>query len=213
MRKAYFLLALAVSAVSAFAASVNTGSEAWVCVSGPQGCSAGGTPVVNLGVSPNNVWTSATGGSQWVSTTAGSGTLVPDPGPGWMPGGTYVYELTLAAPLSNGNYSFQFAADNGGIVDLVTAQNGVLQTPLPYNVTNGTGYSPGVSASGSFAGTVTKIRVTVFNDTLPAGGAGGPSPSGFFLSGNINDVPEPSTWAMFGLGAAAIAFARLRRKA
>lgn len=199
-------LSMAIAAAGPlFGAAINpnTGSAAWVCVSAPQACS-----VSALGVAPNSVWVAATGGAQWIGPTPSAG-LLDGPSP---VGGTYVYELSLAGfdPISV--YSFSMAADNDAKLEFVTATGTevILETTFPFGQPNAQGFLYGVTTAGITSIPPTALRVTVFNEP-----SGGPTPSGFFLSGSVQalaEPPEPATWTMLLLGGAGVAFARLRRK-
>lgn len=211
MKKLILAISFAASISTATAATFNltTGQAAWNCTAAPaaQSCSA-----VNLGTSPNSIWVSAPssgfGQSQWIGPTSASGILTSH-----IWGGTYVYELTLASLPGAGTASFIFGVDNGGRVEWVNNAGTVLslvaEFPTPFTSINGVGFQSPVTYNGAVAAGAARLRVTVFNDTLPGGSgstADNGTPTGFFLAGGITapdviaDSPEPATLSMLGLG-------------
>ena len=81
---------------------------------------------------------------------------------------------------------------------------------------NGTSAHTALYNTGNIAlaaGSSVRIVATLVNSPLTVNDPNR-NPSGFLVSGlgDSSDVPEPSTYAMLGLGAVAAGFLRLRRK-
>jgi hypothetical protein len=132
--------------------------------------------------------------------------------------GTYTYTLSFSTALGGQILGFQYTADNQ--INSISIVNTTTSTTI-YS----TGQSAGdlhqqlVSAPGTLnfgAGTIV-ITVVVQNDPLGGAFATWRNPTGFLALGSANStevegVPEPSTYAMLGLGGAALLVARLRRR-
>lgn len=230
--KTSLLFAAAMFATSAFAVTINTGSAAWQCVSvnvpgGAPGTTCGGAAAV-LGVGPfllpdagtNGLpadagWAAAIGGAQWVGPNATSAPNTPNTAL-WPQIGTYTYYLDLAT-LGTGFVNISgltVGHDDTVLVYACTSLNAGCDL-LMSNNGPGFGGSIGGAFSVSNPANITGkngIKVIVDNSPLVPGN-NAQNPTGFFLAGDVNAVPEPSTIGMFGLGAAAMIFARLRRKA
>lgn len=190
---------------TAFGATIDTGTAPWTCAAANPTPCAGNVPA-NLGTNPA-IWIGAVGGASWIGPNANSSPSNADANT-WPLPGTYIYTLDLAA-LGSGFVSFsnlRIATDNGGSVDIC---NGMSCTQI-YNNPGPIGFGAVSSIPNGLLNGATSIRVTIVNDNL-ASAPQGRSPSGFFLDGDVN-VPEPSTYAMFGIGALGILAARLRRK-
>ena len=98
------------------------------------------------------------------------------------------------------------------------APTGLADNSVTWSITGGALTSGVIACPGaicfdslrSLGGTYTAGAVliaTVVNNTAT------PNPTGLLVQqSNTNAIPEPSTYAMMGLGAAALVFARLRRK-
>ena len=225
--------------VSASTLNLNTGSAAWQVkqTSGPVNSvplNQVGAAVVLTGTLPfaNNLdpafaaaaWANPFGGAVWIGQLVTDGQYS-DPARG----------ITCTAPCGAQDgfyeYTYTFNAANGGnlILSGATGDNGIRLLTVTSSVSGSlfscTQSGPGVNCAASqntlmattgilnwaagLNGTVT-ITARVENQLGP-----GRNPSGLIIAGsaNINDgVPEPSTYAMFGLGGAAMLFARLRRK-
>ena len=234
-----FAPVLLASSLFATTVNLNTGVAAWQG-SGPnvtgsvaaQNLGAGGA----LGVNPtgNTAWLTPPAGSGWISTLATDG-QIPQPSGPTLTGlpGTYTFTFTFATAGLGGSLSYISAGDNQ--VTVVVSLNG---TPIntfnhPGNTLNA-GSAPGcaflpagsticgpppaqgevgpgtITWAAGGAGTIT-ITATVVNTQPPS-----PSPVGFLLGGTATftdpGVPEPSTYAMLGLGSVALIAARIRRK-
>lgn len=224
-----------VLAVSAMAApfSVSTGTANWqvrqnvgAAANTNLGFDVTTTALVLTGQIPANAfgnpWVAAPSGSAWVGQSATDGNVN---GFGCTQGaqncgavaGTYVYTLTFAGGLG-GTLNFGFASDN--FMSSVTVTQGATTI---YNFTNAGGASNQASLTNTgllnygAGGTVT-ITATVVNSGLTQV-VTDRNPSGFLVSGTGNSIdnpgnviPEPSTYAMLGLGLTALAAARMRRK-
>ncbi len=168
------------------------------------------------GTLPAN-WTNKTSG--WVGQNAGNGTelngnqcLTLNGGTscGAQPG-TYQYTLSFVNALGGTLTGFQYTADNSISLTIVD------DTGTLYNVSSPGDQQAALISVGNktWVGHLT-ITATVTNAALLGGFATLPTPSGFLAlgSGTTTDsgVPEPSTYAMLGLGSAALMFARLRRR-
>ena len=219
----YFTLA---GSLLAGTISIATGPVVW-SAAGPN---VGGTVAAAIVASPDANWLLATGGSSWISTLAtdGAGTTGLS--------GSYTFSITITTDGLGGSLSYITAADNQDSV-VVKLNNAPINTfNHPGNTLNagpsvGCAYLPAAStlcgpppAQGAVgpgtinwaaggAGTIT-ILATVNNTST------GPSPVGFLLLGTLtagnativpfsSSVPEPTTFALFGLGA--VGFAALRR--
>jgi hypothetical protein len=203
---------------SCFAATISTGSASWM-VQQNSGLSNNGGPlgtptsaVALTGTLPT-AWVSAPGGSAWVGQLETDGN--PSTGNcepltlycGAKPG-EYVYTLTIGSVGGVINF-LNFTSDNSIKLD-ISDSNGLLQTlsspddtPFGALISGPTGLS--------FAGTL-QIMATVMNSELGAPAPqGSRNPSGFLLSGDVTEAPEPSTYLMFGIGSAALFIARRRR--
>jgi hypothetical protein len=198
------LLVLSALAVSAFGATINTGTATWqVSTTGVGGAYSAvvnevGTPIVNGGWVQNPV------GSEWVGTTATDGQFGTT---GGLPG-TYVYRLAIGAVHGGpGSFVLNYAADNG-----INLYIGNLAGTVLANVAScGPGDGDAVcftsfrNASGVFGASDYLYAVVVNGGTAR-------NPTGLLVVGETSVIPEPSTYAMLALGGAALAFARLRRK-
>ena len=200
-------------ASSAFAVPIGTGVASWTVNSAAVVVETANTLPTLSGTGFNNGWVENMAGmGVWVGRTATSGSYQ-----GLNSGdatGQYVYELALGALLGgSGGVTFQWAADNTGLVQVV---NGAVVTtldscgvPSATNPTNNdTCYQTLRNVNAVVASSATILRITVQNG--PTGGT--PNPTGLIVKGDVTATPEPSTYAMLALGGVAVAFARLRRK-
>ncbi len=196
------LLAAALLATSVFGApmTISTGTAALWLVNG--------NPVVVETTIPTGIWIANFGGGSWVGPTASAG----DPATGFAPG-TYTYTLNIGAYFGGaGSFSLQYATDNSvawtlsaGSLGGTTSCNSVLNPDS--NCFQSSAGAPR-TLTGNFASN-SILTATVVNGTnTPVAN----NPTGLLVVGTGSDIPEPSTYAMFGMGIAAIAFARSRRK-
>jgi hypothetical protein len=154
--------------------------------------------------------------------------------------GVFVYTLTFTSAYGGTFNILGFTGDNGvkGGSPLNTSLTVTLNNTTIFSGSSsahnamatcvpgaGTGGNPsclvvadntmnnGSGIIGFGAGTVT-ISAILVNDEMPGAPVGTRSPSGFILRGSADlfDSPEPSSYAMLGIGGAAIAIARLRRR-
>jgi PEP-CTERM motif len=190
----------------------------------------GGLPL--LTVFPSGGWFVPTGGASWVGQAVTDGNYETTPGNcnsaaatttcGAAAGATfaqYVYAYSLNSGATGGALNFYFTADN----TVTTAQSGF--NALEVRVNGSVVYSGSALNQSSVttvsnlvvaANSVIQISAVVRNNTLSAT-ATDRNPSGFLLSGSfdpgaVTGTPEPSTYAMLGLGGLAMIAARLRRK-
>ena len=196
------LLAAALLATSVFGApmTISTGTAApWL---------VNGNPVVVETTIPTGIWIANFGDGSWVGPTASAG----DPSIGLAPG-TYTYTLNIGAYFGgSGVFSLQYATDNSvawtlsaGSLGGMTSCDSVLSPDS--NCFQSSAGAP-LTLTGNFASN-SILTATVVNGTnTPVAN----NPTGLLVVGTGSDVPEPSTYAMFGMGIAAIAFARSRRK-
>ena len=180
---------------SAFAAPFNTCGTPWF-----QGSTGTGTATVCESPIPNSsIWV-ANGGSaaagQWVGFTGNDG----NPANGGA-AGVYVYSIIL--PAGGTAFSLMYAADNAVTWSITggSLTSGTTACPGPICFDSLRSLGGTYSTGAILVATVTNLTVT-------------PNPTGLLVQqANTNDaIPEPSTYAMMGLGAAALVFARLRRK-
>jgi hypothetical protein len=185
-------------ASSAWAVTISTGAQ--------PGWQVNSSAVVIESTIPTGIWIANFGDGVWVGPTATAGGILEGQG---APAGVYTYTLNIGALLgTSGNFTLQYAADNGVTW---TINNGgtisgatVCASPDCFRASNG--------APRSVSGTLTATSVltaTVTNDLL---GGGINNPTGLLVVGTASNVPEPSTYAMLGLGGAALLLSRLRRK-
>ncbi len=199
------LLATALLATSVFAApiTISTGTAApWL---------VNGNPTLSLTTIPTGIWINNFGDGVWIGPNSTSG----NPAIGEAPG-TFVYQLGLGSYFGGtGAFSLQYAADNSitwsisnGSLGGTTSCDAVLSPN-----------SDCFQASGGAPRTLTGIfaansilTATIVNGTNPAD-PNRNNPTGLLAVGTADNstVPEPSTYAMFAMGIAAIAFARRRR--
>lgn len=171
-------------------------------------------------------WANPFGGAVWVGQRATDGQFTN--------GGSITCGNPCGASAGNYVYSFTFDGSLGGtmILNGFTADNGVRSLSVAQG-NNGTLYSCSSGGPGTLcAGTQTAVTASTGTLNLLAVSGGlvtitatvqnldgpGRNPSGFILSGsaNVNDpksdpIPEPSTYAMFGVGGLALAILRRRR--
>jgi len=169
--------------------SINTGVAGWT---------VGGSAVANVTNDPN--WAAAPVGSSWV--TAPGGQLTP---PFYHLGGNYTYTLSLSGLLGlPGELSFSISADNNyqvSFTDITCVGAGCTTANVWGNLTGP--HTASLVASGPNP----SMSVLVVNEPQQL------NPTGLLLFGTLETVPEPSTWAILGIGMAAIATIRKKRKA
>ena len=172
---------------SAFAIPFNTGTTTWF-----RGTTGTGTAtVVETPIPGPSVWVPG----MWVGYNVGDGNPA-----GGGPAGVYTYSVLL--PAAGTSFGLMYAADNAVTWSITggALTSGVTVCPGPIC------FDSLRSLGGTYsAGAV--LIATVVNNTPT------PNPTGLLVQqSNTNAIPEPSTYAMMGLGAAALVFARLRRK-
>ena len=182
----------------AFAIGISTG--------GPAAWLVNGNPAVVENPRPAN-WVPNTGGGSWVGTSSTDG----DPAIGNVPG-VFVYTLAIGALYGgSGVFNLNYAADNSVAWSITSG-----------TLTGGTATCSG-NCFGSFnalSGTLSATSIliaTVVNTTagstgLIANSAGfapgsetNSNPTGLFVSGTAEAVPEPATWALLFGGASLLA--------
>jgi hypothetical protein len=222
--------------MSAATLNLNTGTANWQVTqtagtqNGPALNTAGGAQVLtgtlpfaaNLPGFESFAWANPFGGAVWVGQLATDGQFsnggsITCGSPCGAQGGTYIYTLSFSAPLGGTMVLNGFTADNG--VRELTVMSGA--TTLYSCVAGGPGTQCAATQNQVTASTGTlnygsgTVTITARVENLDGPGR---NPSGFILSGTAttvdanNVIPEPSTYAMLGLGGAALLFARLRRK-
>jgi hypothetical protein len=171
-------------------------------------------------------WSNPFGGAVWVGQRATDGQFTN--------GGSITCGNPCGATAGNYVFTYSFDASLGGTMVLngFTGDNGVRSLTV-VQANNGTLYSCTVGGPGTLcAGTQTAVTASTGTLNLLAVSGGlvtitatvqnldgpGRNPTGFILAGsaNVNDpkfdpIPEPSTYAMFGLGGLALAILRRRR--
>jgi hypothetical protein len=180
---------MVVLATSAFAVSINTGTggAAWL---------VNGNPAVVETSIASPFWIGAVG--QWIGASANDGALNST-----AAAGTYTYTLNLGALVpAGGNLILQYAGDNN-VVWTITGGTLAGATSCVTNDCFSSNNGAPRSLSGTFSST-SILTATVTNTAV--------GPTGLMVIGDASNVPEPSTYAMLGLGAAAMFAARLRRK-
>lgn len=152
-------------------------------------------------------WAAETGGSQWVGQLATDGNFSCAQGAtcGAAPG-TYTYTLTLANILA-GTLNFSFASDNAVTVRVLSNGNQV------YNSGVQVGFALTTPSAIAYSAGSLVIEAVVQNGF--SSGMNVRNPSGLLVIGSTTDavsgVPEPSTYAMLGLGGVGLLVARMRR--
>ncbi len=172
-------------------------------------------------------WVGAQG--QWIGTAASDGNFNPGngvcnsapPGAATCGGqaGTYTYTLGWTSAFG-GSFSITgFTGDNGvkGGTPLNTSLQVLVNSVQAFGSSSATqnAFAAGSGVISYGSGSTILIRAIVVNDVLPSN-PNSRNPTGFILlgRGNENDTlvtPEPSTYAMLGLGLALMAV-RLRRR-
>ena len=220
---------LAGSLLVAAPINLNTGVASWTG-SGPN--VVGTVAAVNLGATPNSVWLTAPGGSQWVSTQATDGVL--PPASTGLPG-TYTFIFSFATPGLGGSLSFGTAADNQ--VSVAVKLDGVTISTYSHpgnslintNLSTGCAFLPagnttctpdpaqGLVGPGTINWSAGGIGLISIEATVTNGLPPNPSPVGFLLNGTATPtppdvlIPEPATFAMVGLGGLGLIAFRQRR--
>jgi PEP-CTERM motif len=183
------ILGMVALASSAFAAPINTGTGGapWL---------VNGNPAVVETSIASPFWIGAVG--QWIGAGANDGNISST-----AAAGTYVYTLNLSALVpGGGSLSLQYAGDNN-VVWTITGGTLSGATSCTTNDCFSSNNGAPRSISGTF-GAASILTATVTNTAV--------GPTGLMVVGTASNVPEPSTYAMLGLGGAAMLFARLRRK-
>jgi hypothetical protein len=147
----------------------------------------------------------------WTSTFGGSFSIAGFTGDNGVKNGSPV------------NTSFQVLVNSVSVFNSSSASHSNMEACVPSgnpapgqcsnsNVTGTISNGSGVITYS--AGQTIQLRALVVNDGLSSTDTTTRTPSGFILRGTgmENEVPEPSTYAMLGIGGAALLFARLRRK-
>ena len=206
-----------------FATTINVGTSTVWTVSGPS--VVGTIAASSLGSAPNSVWLPSPVTSTWIGSTSTDGNISST-----QLAGTYVYSYTLNTAALGGSLNYITAADDKDTVrvfldnvlintynHLGNALNGGAGCAfLPTGATNcsgGVGFGeigPGAISWGAGGAGVIKIQGTVVNATN--------GPTGFLVTGSatyadpVSPTPEPTTFAMLGLGGLAILGSRRFRK-
>lgn len=214
---------LGLAAVACFAAPIATGTASWQ-VSQTTGTLNSGnalgavTSAVTLTGSLPTVWVAPPVGAAWIGQTATDGnetsgqctTANGGTSCGAQPG-TYTYTLSFVNALGGTLTGFQYTADNS-VQITITDANGTLYT----NTSGANAHTALISAGNlNWVGNLL-ITAVVTNAQLASPFQDLRTPSGFLATGDVSlnaeGVPEPSTYAMLGLGGAAMLLARLRRR-
>jgi len=224
--------------MSAATLNLNTGAvgSGWTVAQTSGSLTVSGSAVVLTGTLPFAAnlpgfeafsWVNPFSGAAWVGQLAtdgqfSNGGAITCGNPCGAAGGFFTYTYTFDGALGGNLVLSGFTGDNG-VRSVSVSQTGGANL---YNCTVG---GPGTLCAGTqnsitattgmlnfsaSAGRMITITAVVENLDGP-----GRNPSGFILAGSafVNDpgnpdIPEPSTYAMIGLGGAAMLFARLRRK-
>jgi PEP-CTERM motif len=236
MKRMLFFLPI----VSLFAGPINlnTGTAAWR-VTQTSGTSnngggldtetnavilTGGLPfAANLPGNEQFAWASP-GTAAWIGQSVTDGNFNPGPGcnsaaPTTTCGamaGTYVFTLTITGAWGGSFTLTNFTADNRlSSLTVTQGETTLYACDQIANATPNCAASQSTTASSGLivyaAGTNVVIRATAVNDVF-----GSRNPMGFMLQGsgtaNEDPLPEPSTYAMFGLGAVALLLGRRAAK-
>jgi hypothetical protein len=206
---------LTVAATAAPIYNISTGpvggtipGAVWTATSVPIGATTGAAILSNFGPP----WVAEPGDARWVSTPDGFGTST-------GPAGDYTYRLDLSAllvPSVAGSFSFQAASDNSWAASFVTTGGGSVIcsgncTPSDLSGAAHLALSSVQTGTLNWDGIGSVFMQVVVTNSV----TGGTNPTGLLVSGTLDAavVPEPSTWAMFGIAAVGVGLSRLRRKA
>lgn len=149
----------------------------------------------------NGPWIANDATSQWITPGAIAGTSY-DSGSD----GTYTWSLTFdltGYDAASASFDGRWATDNGGAVTL----NGVALSNASTSFSQWSTFS---DFGGSFNAGINTLVFAVTNSAQHSG-----NPTGLrveFLNTNVS-VPEPATLSLFGLGLAALGFARKKKSA
>jgi len=153
-------------------------------------------------------WAAEANGAEWIGqlTTDGNfGCPQQQTVCGAAPG-TYVYTLTLSNVLA-GTLNFSFASDNA-VTFRVLSNGGEV-----YNSGVQVGFALTTPSAIAYSAGTLVLEATVQNGY--SSGLNVRNPTGLLVMGATTDnapgVPEPSTYAMLGLGGAGLLVARMRR--
>jgi len=146
-----------------------------------------------------SAWMTPTGSSSWVGTTVTDATK-------GVPPGTYIFTLDLSSYAgAPGSFSLSYATDNSVAWTISNGSLGGATTCTNAGDCFQTSGGAPRALTGTY-GVGAILTATVVND--PSGA----NPMGLLVSGTASGgVPEPSTYAMVGIGAAAVLLSRLRR--
>lgn len=212
------------AAVACFAAPIATGTANWqVAQTGGTTLNSGNalntytSAVVLTGALPG-VWVSAPVGSAWVgqvatdgNQTSGQCLVVGGANTCGAQPGQYTYTLSFVNALGGTLTGFQYTSDDSVSLTIADA-NGTL-----YSSTSGSSaFSALISAASSYNWVGSLTITAVVTNAVYAPAPLSLTPSGFLAVGDVTlnseTIPEPSTYAMLGLGGAAMLVARLRRR-
>ena len=167
---------------------------------------------------PFQYWLPDNSSSQWITPSANAGQSYDPISTGW-----YAYTLNFnlnGFDPSTASFTAQWAVDQGGYVCLnstiITSdgcQNGTTLSSngVPLNLSNYSTFNSwtSFSATSGFHAGLNTLTFYVGNPPQTTN-----NPIGLnveFLSSHVNSVPEPTSFALFGIGILAIPFAAKRR--
>jgi hypothetical protein len=168
-------------------------------------------PLVTTNYVALNVWAQPADGAQWIAQRADDFDYRNEASYGAAPG-VYTYTLNLGSVVAGSLSNFRFASDDAVTVRILN--NG---TQI-YNSGQRMGFGLYTEATTiNFAAGTLVIEATVKNGLVLDNGQSRSirNASGLLVMGTTQDaasgVPEPSTYAMLGIGGAGLLIARMRR--
>ncbi len=211
------------AAVACFAAPIATGTANWQVAQTSGTLNSGNalgtqtSAVVLTGTLPS-VWVAAPVGSAWVGQTAtdgnqSSGQCLVVSGAttcGAQPG-QYTYTLSFVNALGGVLSGFRYTSDDSVSITIADS-NGTLYS----NTSGSSAFSALISAPSTINWSGTLTITAVVTNAVFAPAPASLTPSGFLATGDVSlnseTIPEPSTYAMLGLGGVAMLVARMRRR-